>query len=165
MAQAETVQKFRLRVNGVEHDVTADPDRTLLSMLRDDLGLWGTRIGCLAGYCGACTVMVDGRYRPATRRCGSQAKGRIDTIDGYDGPAAPPDVARVRVAFPTEQAAQCGHCITGTIMTVAALLAGGARPERAEVLRALDERHLCRCGAHPRMLRAIDRLLADGGAA
>lgn len=166
MGKAEATQEFRLRVNGSEHGVTADPDRMLLSVLRDDLGLLGTRTGCLAGNCGACTVMVDGR---AVQSCDTPlwiaAKGRIDSIDGHDGANAPPEVARVRAAFLAEQAAQCGYCVNGIIMTVASLLAGGARPARAEVLRALDERHLCRCGAHPRMLRAIDRLLVDGGAA
>lgn len=166
MAQTETVQAFRLRVNGAEHVVTADPDRTLLSVLRDDLGFLGTRTGCLEGNCGACTVQVDGR---AVQACDtplwSAAKGRIDTIDGAGAPDAPPEVARVRAAFIAEQAAQCGYCVNGIIMTIAAMIAAPGVPDRAAILRALDERHLCRCGAHPRMLRALDRVLSVKGGA
>lgn len=147
-------------VNGQARSVAVDGDTLLLSVLRDDLGLLGTRTGCLEGRCGSCTVHVDGRaVQTCTTPLWSVAGRRIDTIDG-----APPDslVARVRDAFLDEQAAQCGYCVNGIIMTIASLIAGPAAPDRAHILTVLDERHLCRCGAHPRMLRALDRLLTDG---
>lgn len=152
-------EQIALVVNGADTVVAADPDTPLLDLLRDGLGLMGTRPGCLAGQCGACTAHVDGR---AVQTCQtplwSVAGRRIDTID-----APPPGgmVDRVRRAFLDAQAAQCGYCVNGIVMTVAALLAAPERPRRATILATLDERHLCRCGAHPRMLRAIDRLLAE----
>jgi nicotinate dehydrogenase subunit A len=148
-----------LIVNGQARSVAVDGDTPLLSVLRNDLGLLGTRTGCLEGRCGSCTVHVDGRaVQTCTMPLWSVAGRRIDTIDG-----APPDslVARVRDAFLDEQAAQCGYCVNGMIMTIASLIAGPVAPDRAHILAVLDERHLCRCGAHPRMLRALDRLLTD----
>jgi nicotinate dehydrogenase subunit A len=150
---------IELIVNGQPRSIAVDGDTPLLSVLRDDLGLLGTRTGCLEGRCGSCTVHVDGRaVQTCTTPLWSVAGRRIDTIDG-----APPDslVARVRDAFLDEQAAQCGYCVNGIIMTIASLIAGPAGPDRAHILAVLDERHLCRCGAHPRMLRALDRLLTD----
>jgi aerobic-type carbon monoxide dehydrogenase small subunit (CoxS/CutS family) len=148
-----------LIVNGRSCAVEVDRDTPLLSVLRDDLGLLGTRTGCLEGRCGSCTVHVDGR---AVQTCStplwSVAGRRIDTIDGAPAGSL---VARVRNAFLDEQAAQCGYCVNGIIMTIASLIAGPAAPDRGHILEVLDERHLCRCGAHPRMLRALDRLLAE----
>ncbi|HSF65162.1 MAG TPA: 2Fe-2S iron-sulfur cluster-binding protein [Paracoccaceae bacterium] len=151
-----------LIVNGQSRAVDADRDTPLLSVLRDDLGLLGTRTGCLEGRCGSCTVHVDGRaVQTCTTPLWSVAGRQIDTIDG----AAPGSaIARVRDAFLDEQAAQCGYCVNGIIMTIASLIAGPAVPDRGHILTVLDERHLCRCGAHPRMLRALDRLLADAAA-
>lgn len=148
-----------LIVNGKTHTVAVDPDAPLLTVLRDDLGLLGTRTGCLQGRCGSCSVHVDGR---AVQACNtplwSVAGRRIDTIDG----AAPGSaVDRVRAAFLDEQAAQCGYCVNGIIMTIATLVAGPGVPDRDHILTVLDERHLCRCGAHPRMLRALDSLLNE----
>lgn len=147
-------RSFDLIVDGLKLTVTALPNMPLLSVLREDLGLCGTRTGCLQGRCGACTVHLDGR---AVQSCNLplwSAEGRrIDTVEGTS-----PTLARVRNAFLAEQAAQCGYCVNGIMMTLAALLVDGQH-ERAAILEALDERHLCRCGAHPRMLRAIDRLL------
>lgn len=148
-----------LIVNGQSCSVQVDRETPLLSVLRDDLGMLGTRTGCLEGRCGSCTVHVDGRaVQTCTTPVWSVAGRRIDTIDA----AAPGTlIARVRDAFLDEQAAQCGYCVNGIIMTIAALIAGPAAPDRAHILTVLDERHLCRCGAHPRMLRALDRLLAE----
>jgi nicotinate dehydrogenase subunit A len=147
-------RSFDLTVDGRDVTVTAHPDTTLLSVLREDLGLCGTRAGCLAGRCGSCTVHLDGR---AVQSCNlplwSVEGRRIETVEGPS-----PVLARVRAAFLDEQAAQCGYCVNGIMMTLAALLSDG-RHERAAILEELDERHLCRCGAHPRMLRALDRLL------
>lgn len=145
---------FELLVDGRSLSVTGLPDTPVLSVLRDDLGLCGTRTGCLQGRCGACTVHLDGRaVQTCTLPLWSVEGRRIDTVEG-----ASAMLARVREAFLDEQAAQCGYCVNGIMMTVAALLEEGVR-ERTMVLEALDERHLCRCGAHPRIIRAIDRLL------
>jgi nicotinate dehydrogenase subunit A len=154
----DTPRAFGLTVDGRAVSVTGLPETPVLSVLRDTLGLLGARPGCLQGRCGACTVHLDGR---AMQTCSlplwSVEGRRIDTVEG--GSAT---LARVREAFLDEQAAQCGYCVNGIMMTVSALLDEGIR-DRAEMLEVLDERHLCRCGAHPRMLRAIDRLL-EGGA-
>lgn len=160
MTKSDGPAPVTLIVNGQATVVETDRDTPVLSVLRDDLGLLGTRTGCLEGRCGSCTVHIDGR---AVQTCStplwSVADRRIDTIDG----ALPGSViARVRDAFLAEQAAQCGYCVNGIIMTIAALIVGPAAPDRGHILTVLDERHLCRCGAHPRMLRALDRLLAEG---
>ena len=159
MTKTDGHSPVQMTINGQDRSVDADPDAPLLSLLRDDLGLLGTRTGCLQGRCGSCTVHVDGR---AVQACNtplwSVAGKKIDTIDG----AAPGGaVARVREAFLDEQAAQCGYCVNGIIMTIATLIDGPDVPERDHILEVLDERHLCRCGAHPRMLRALDLLIAE----
>lgn len=147
-------KRFALTVDGRSLQVTAAPDTPLLAVLRDILGQCGTRTGCLQGRCGACTVHLDGRAVQSCELPLWSAEGkRIDTVEG--GSAT---LARVRAAFLDEQAAQCGYCVNGIMMTVAAALDAGQR-DRAALIEALDARHLCRCGAHPRMLRAIDRLL------
>lgn len=157
--QTSAPTAISLTVNGQTLVTSVDGDTPLLSVLREDAACLGTRTGCLQGRCGSCTVHVEGR---AVQSCNtplwSVAGKRIDTID-----AATPDspIGRVRAAFLDEQAAQCGYCVNGIIMTIAALIAGPGKPDRAHILEVLDERHLCRCGAHPRMLRALDRLL-DG---
>jgi nicotinate dehydrogenase subunit A len=145
---------FTLRVNGRASEVTAEPNTPLLYVLRNDLGLKGTRFGCGAGHCGACTVLVDGN---AVQSCDTplwSAAGReITTIEGLGSAERP---HRLQQAFLDEQAAQCGYCINGIIMSAAALLAKTPRPTDAEIAAALD-RNLCRCGTHVRILRAIRR--------
>lgn len=143
----------QIEVNGVACAVAADGDTLLLYCLRDDLKLKGTRFGCGAGHCGACTVMVDGR---AVQSCDTplwSVSGRsITTVEGL----ADDRIGRaVRDAFIELQAAQCGFCIDGILMAVTALLRADARPGRPAILKAL-ERNLCRCGTHVRILRAID---------
>lgn len=156
------MQDIGFTLNGRQVSLTTDPDRSLLSVLRHECGALGTRIGCSEGHCGACTVHVGGK---AVQSCDTplwSIKGaEITTIDGAAEGAT---IDRVRAAFLAEQAAQCAYCINGIVMTVAALLETSPRPDRAEMIHVLDERHICRCGAHPRILRALDRLLAtDGG--
>jgi nicotinate dehydrogenase subunit A len=124
-------------VNGRNFEVRAPEDTPLLMALRHDLGLKGTRIGCAEGHCGACTVLTIEDL--ATDRAGQQLQS----------------------IFLTEQAAQCGYCTNGIIMTVAGMLAREPAADRAEIIAALDERHLCRCGSQLRILRAVDRAIAE----
>jgi nicotinate dehydrogenase subunit A len=140
-------------VNGATRTVAAEGDTPLLYCLRDDLKLKGTRFGCGAGHCGACTVMVDGR---AVQSCDtplwSVAGRKVTTVEGL----ADDRIGKlVREAFIELQAAQCGFCIDGIMMSVTALLREDGRPGRPAILKAL-ERNLCRCGTHVRILRAID---------
>ena len=143
-----------LKVNGKVHDVTAEPDTPLLYVLRNDLELNGAKFGCGLAQCGACTVLVDGQ---ATRACvtpvGDAAGKPITTIEGLGTLARPHKLQR---AFMQEQAAQCGYCINGMIMTAAALLARNPHPSDPEIRDALAD-NLCRCGTHNRIVRAIAR--------
>ena len=151
--------RYVLDVNGQSRSIDVhDPQEPLLYVLRNDLRLTGAKYGCGLGQCGACTVIVDGE---AVRSCLtpiSAAKGKITTIEGLGTPEKP---HAVQAAFIEEQAAQCGYCTNGIMMTLAGLLAQSPRPDRAHILAHLDERHLCRCGVHVRVLKAIDRLLAQ----
>lgn len=154
--------KTELRVNGGRASVEADPKTPLLYILRNDLGLKGTRFGCGEGQCGACTVLIDGRAAQSCEVPLWSAAGRaITTIEGLGRPGA---LHPLQQAFIDEQAAQCGYCINGIIITAKALLDQDANPTDLEIRKALSERHLCRCGAHARILRAIRRV-ADAKAA
>ena len=147
-------ERFTLRVNGRAQEVAAEPNTPLLYVLRNDLGLKGTRFGCGAGHCGTCTVLVDGNPVQSCDTPLWSASGReITTIEGLGSAERPHPLQE---AFLGEQAAQCGYCINGIIMSAAALLAKTPRPTDAEVAAALD-RNLCRCGTHARILRAIRR--------
>ena len=143
----------RVFVNGDER-AAADPRRNLLSYLRFDLGLTGTKYGCGEGLCGACTVLVDGQpLRSCLATVGAVAGGSITTIEGL----ARGDVLHpVQRAFVEESAAQCGYCIPGFIMSSVALLERIPRPPRDQMREALSE-HMCRCGTYPRIERAILR--------
>ena len=147
-------------VNGVQRTVEADPDTPLLDVLRNALGLKGSRFGCGLDQCGACNVLVDGR---AVASCStplwSVAGKAVVTIEGLGTPAAPHPLQE---AFLAEQAAQCGYCTAGMIVSAAALLAVRPSPSTAEVRAAL-ERNLCRCGSHNRIVRAVQRAAASGG--
>jgi nicotinate dehydrogenase subunit A len=141
-------------LNGVERTVTADAARSLLSILRGDLGLTGSRFGCGVNQCGACNVIIDGQAVAACDTPLWAAAGkRITTIEGLGTPEQPHPLQR---AFLDEQAMQCGYCIAGILMSAAALLARNPQPSEAEVKSALD-RNLCRCGAHNRIVRAVLR--------
>ena len=147
-------ERISLRVNGRSHEIAAEPETPLLYVLRNDLKLKGTRFGCGVGQCGACTVLLDGR---AVQSCDtplwSAAGHDITTIEGLGTLEAPHPLQR---AFIEEQAAQCGYCINGIIMSAAALLNKNPRPSDEEITVSL-ERNLCRCGTHVRVLRAIRR--------
>ncbi len=150
---------MRITVNGRAHDVVAAGDTPLLNILRNDLALNGPKFGCGLGQCGACTVHVGG---VPTRSCVlpvSAVKAAVTTVEGL-GTADRPHP--LQAAFIAEQAAQCGYCINGMLMSAAALLKAKPRPTDAEIRSALDG-NLCRCGTHLRILRAVRR--AAGGAA
>jgi nicotinate dehydrogenase subunit A len=151
---------FKLRVNGVEREVSAEPNTPLLYILRNDLKLKGTRFGCGEGNCGACTVLVDGR---AVQSCDTplwSAPGHeITTIEGLTAGGGPDSLHPIQQAFLDEQAAQCGYCSNGIMLSAKALLDANSDPDDAQIAAALD-RNLCRCGTHVRVLRAIKRAAA-----
>ena len=143
-----------LNVNGAAREVAADPETPLLYVLRNDLDLKGARYGCGVGLCGACTVIVDGK---AVQSCDvpvSAVAGKaITTIEGIGTADKPHPLQR---AFIAEQAAQCGYCVSGIIMSAKALLDAKPRPSDDEIREALDQ-NLCRCGTHNRIVRAVLR--------
>lgn len=143
-----------LEVNGVRRSVSAAPDTPLLYVLRNDLGLVGSRYGCGSGQCGACFVMVDGKAMPSCDAPLWSVSGKsITTVEGLgkDGELHP-----VQKALLAEQAAQCGYCISGIAVTAAAFLSQNKEPSEKQIREALD-RNLCRCGAHNRVVRAVLR--------
>jgi nicotinate dehydrogenase subunit A len=146
--------KVRLTVNGKAREVDAAPDTPLLYVLRNDLALNGPKYGCGLGECGTCTVLIDGA---AARACVIPAEGCVGrdivTLEGL-GSREHPDP--VQQAFIIEQAAQCGYCLNGMIMTTKALLNINPRPTEAEIKQALQY-NLCRCGAHVEIMRAALR--------
>ena len=147
-------ERLSFRVNGREETVSADGDTPLLYILRNDLALNGPKYGCGLGECGSCTVLIDNL---AARSCvvpfGGCAGRAIVTLEGL-GSRDHPDP--VQQAFMTEQAAQCGYCLNGMIMTTKALLAINPHPTEAEAAEALRY-SLCRCGAHVEIMRAVMR--------
>ena len=143
-----------LNVNGAAREIAADPETPLLYVLRNDLQLKGARYGCGAGFCGACMVIVDGKAVPSCDVPVSAVAGKsVTTIEGIGTPAEPHPLQR---AFIDEQAAQCGYCVTGIIMSAKALLDAPPRPSDAEIREALAAT-LGRCGTHTRILKAIQR--------
>ena len=152
--------QIRLTVNGCAYESGADPDTPLLYVLRNDLGLTGARFGCGLGLCGACYVHVDGAVAASCDTPLWSVEGRsVVTVEGL----APGDQLHpLQQAMLDEQAAQCAYCVTGVIMSGAALLQRTPHPDRAEVIEALDG-NLCRCGAHNRMVRAVLRAGGGGG--
>ncbi len=145
---------FTLRVNGTAHTVRTPPDTPLLYVLRNDLKLNGAKFGCGQAQCGACSVLVDGiEQRSCVYPVSAASKGRITTIEGL-GTARQPSV--LQRAFIREQACQCGYCSNGMIIAAQALLVRNPKPSEADVKQAL-EGHLCRCGAHNRIVRAVLR--------
>jgi nicotinate dehydrogenase subunit A len=141
-----------LHVNGASREIAADPETPLLYVLRNDFKLKGARFGCGLGQCGACTVIIDGK---AVQSCdvpvSAVAGLSITTIEGI---SAPDRLHPLQQAFIREQAAQCGYCASGIIMSAKALLDANPGPTDAQIRAALA-RNLCRCGTHIRMLRAI----------
>lgn len=154
-------QAIVLQVNGDRHTVETDDDVTLLSVLRNALGLTGAKYGCGAGQCLSCAVLVDGEVVASCTVPAAEYVGRsITTVEGLAGPEGLHPVQR---AFIEESAAQCGFCTPGLILASVALLERGGRPTEAEIRSALTD-HLCRCGAHAAVLRAVRRA-ADGALA
>ena len=152
MADART-----LTINGAARTTTAAPDTPLLDVLRNEWGLMATRFGCGAEACGACTVLVDGAPAYACTLPVDALDGKqVTTLEGLGTVDKPHPLQQ---AFLDEQAGQCGYCLSGIMMSAKALLDRNPRPARHEIAAALD-RHLCRCGAHHRILRAVERAAA-----
>jgi len=151
-ALAERAGALHITVNGQDHQVQADPATPLLYVLRNEVALQGLHFGCGMAECGACTVQLDGR---AVRSCitpvSSAAGKAVTTLEGLGTPASPHPLQR---AFVDQQAAQCGYCISGMIMEAEAFLRTTPKPTTAQVKTALSG-HLCRCGTHYRIMRAV----------
>jgi nicotinate dehydrogenase subunit A len=149
---------IRFRLNGVDTDVEANPDRSLLDILRGPLRMTSPHFGCGANECGACNVIVGGH---AVAACDtplwSVAGKEVTTIEGLGSAEQPHPLQR---AFIAEQALQCGYCVSGILISAAALLMRNPKPSDADVRAALD-RNLCRCGSHNRMVRAVLRAAAE----
>jgi nicotinate dehydrogenase subunit A len=146
-----------LLVNGAARTAEADPDTPLLYVLRNDLALTGTKFGCGLAQCGACTVLVAGRpVRSCATPVSAVGSQPITTIEGLGSPERPDPV---QAAFVAEQAAQCGYCTAGMVVTARALLEQNRRPTEADVKQALAG-NLCRCGSHVRVIRAVLRAAA-----
>ena len=145
---------MKLKVNGSEHEIDADPDTPLLYVLRNDLALNAAKFGCGLGQCGACTVMVDGEavFSCLTPLLVVEGK-EITTLEGLGSMENPGPLQR---AFIEEQAAQCGYCIAGMMMRAQALLQKNPQVSDAEIRLALQP-NLCRCGTHMRILLAVRR--------
>ena len=145
-------QSFRLTVNGAQVEVDAEPNTPLLLVLRNDLDLKGARFGCGVGLCGACFVQVDGAIVPSCDTpMWSVEQRSVVTVEGL---AEDDRLHPVQQAVLDEQAAQCGYCISGILVSAAALLDANPRPDEQSVVEALD-RHLCRCGVQGRLVRAV----------
>ena len=141
-------------VNGQAHAIDAPATTTLLEALRNHLGLMGTRYGCGLEQCGCCMVLVDGQpVHACTRELGTVAERSVTTVEGLGTPARPHPLQQ---AFLGEQAGQCGYCLSGIVISAKALLDRNPRPSRADIVAALDK-HLCRCGTHTRILKAVER--------
>ena len=153
---------IQLSVNGVERRVEAAPETSLLTVLRGTLGLTAAHFGCGANQCGACNVLVDGQAVAACDMPLWAVAGKdVTTVEGLGTPERPHPLQQ---AFIAEQAMQCGYCISGILMSAAALLKRNPDPSEAEVRDALD-RNLCRCGAHNRIVRAVLRAAKESAAA
>jgi aerobic-type carbon monoxide dehydrogenase small subunit (CoxS/CutS family) len=145
-----------LNVNGKVHELDVEPDAPLLWVLRDELGLTGTKFGCGIAACGACTVHIDGEAR---RSCVTEvatvAGARIVTIEGLSAEGTTP----VQQAWIAHQVPQCGYCQSGMVMAVSALLARNPAPSDAELRKAVT--NICRCGTYPRICAAVQQLAAE----
>ena len=145
-------QRYHLTVNGTQVDVEAEPDTSLLSVLRNDLDLYGARFGCGVGLCGACFVQVDGVAVPSCDTpMWSVEQKSVVTVEGL---AQDDRLHPVQRALLDEQAGQCGYCLAGILVTAAALLDENPQPDEQAVVEALDG-NLCRCGVQRRIVRAV----------
>jgi aerobic-type carbon monoxide dehydrogenase small subunit (CoxS/CutS family) len=142
-----------LHVNGAARPVDTDPARTLLSVLRDDLGLTGAKYGCGEAHCGACTVLLDGRaVRSCSMRVDAAAGKKVSTIEGL---AVGEKLHAIQEAFLATGAMQCGYCIPGMIMSALALLTKNPQPTRDEIIQGMNG-NICRCGTYTRIIAAIE---------
>ncbi len=156
-----STERFRLTVNGREHEVSSRRDRPLLYVLRNDLGLSGPKFGCGVGDCGACSVLVDG---VDTRSCSvpvSEVRGEITTLEGLPALSGAPEggLHPVQQAWIDEQVPQCGYCQNGMMIATVDLLGRIADPSVEEIKRAFTspDPHLCRCGTYAAIIRAVQR--------
>lgn len=154
-------ERYTFILNGNPVHVATDGAKPLLFVLRDELGLRGSRFGCGTEQCGACMVLIDGKPEySCAREVAAVAGRRITTVEGLAQNGA---LHPVQQAFLDEQAGQCGYCLSGILISAAALLASNSRPSRADIVAALDP-HLCRCGMHNRVIRAVGRAATAGAA-
>jgi nicotinate dehydrogenase subunit A len=153
------VERLVLRVNGREESVSVNGDTPLLYVLRNDLGLNGPKFGCGLAQCGACAVLQNGvEIRSCVTPVASAVGSEITTSEGL---GTPDKLHPLQAAFVAEQAAQCGYCISGMVIAAASLLKQNPKPSLAEIKTGMDG-HLCRCGTHLRIVRAIERAAKEG---
>ena len=151
-------KSLTLDVNGTRYPVCADPDTPLALVLRNRLGLTGVKVGCSLEQCGTCAVLVDGEPTLACVRPAADFEGRcIETVEGLGTPEHP---GPVQQALLDARAAQCGYCTPGLVVAITGLLRKDPHPGEGAIRAALKP-HLCRCGAHPSVLRAVRRLAAE----
>jgi Aerobic-type carbon monoxide dehydrogenase, small subunit CoxS/CutS homologs len=147
-------QHFNLEVNGRRRSVEAESDTSLLTVLRDDLGLTGSKYGCGEGQCGACTILIDGTARRSCITPVTAATGkRITTVEGLEQSGR---LHPVQQAFLDAEAFQCAYCTSGMIMSCVALLQQNPNPTPAEIDKSLQG-NICRCGTHPRIIEAVQK--------
>ena len=145
-------------LNGKSVSVSADANTPLLWIIRDHVGLTGTKYGCGAGLCGACTVHIDGRAQRSCQIPASSIEGKkVTTIEGLSPDSSHP----VQKAWVAEQVAQCGYCQSGQIMKAAELLASNPKPNREQIIRHMDG-NICRCGTYHRIIAAVERASREG---
>jgi nicotinate dehydrogenase subunit A len=157
MNPALTAESIDLTVNGRRRTVLAGAQTTLLDMLRNDLGLVAARFGCGTEQCGACMVLIDGKPEYSCSREVASVTGKaVTTLEGLAVRGALNPLQR---ALLDEQAGQCGYCLPGILISATALLANNPKPSRADIIAALDP-HLCRCGIHNRVIRAVQKAAA-----
>jgi aerobic-type carbon monoxide dehydrogenase small subunit (CoxS/CutS family) len=160
ITEVPSLEELDLHINGVRRRIVADAERSLLSVLHEDLDLTGAKYGCGEGQCGACTVLVDGQpLRSCRTRVGTVVGKQIRTIEGLaqNGRLHP-----LQEAFIETVAMQCGYCIPGMIMSGVGLLEKNARPSEREIVQAM-EGNVCRCGTYPRIVAAIRKAASSNG--
>jgi len=145
---------MNLTINAQNVASSLPDNTTLLSLLRDEMGLSGSKLGCGEGECGACMVLIDGRPQTSCNLPLWSVQGhQVTTLEGLGKVGQPHSL---QMAFIEENAGQCGYCLSGILVSASALLQQTPRPTRAQICEALDK-HLCRCGAHERIIRAVER--------
>ena len=150
-------EQYRFVVNGRPASVAVDGATPMLTVLRDDLNLHGSKFGCGTEQCGACMVLIDGKPEYSCSREVAIVAGKaVTTVEGLSGNGA---LHPLQQALLDEQAGQCGYCLSGILISAAALLAKNPKPSRTDIIVALDP-HLCRCGIHNRVIRAVQKAAA-----